>query len=116
MKAKLLIIVTSDPRTSHRPSEAVRLAAGVGTWKKAEITLYLHGAAVLALGEWAEDLVDGDNYIRYLPIVAELGHPILVETGAAELAELGDSPISREEVTVEHLSKLAAAADNVIQF
>ena len=41
MKPKLLLLVTSDPRTSARPAEAVRIAAGIGAWKKADVTLYL---------------------------------------------------------------------------
>ena len=48
MKPRLLLIVTTDPRISPRPAEAVRIAAGVGAWQKIDVTLYLRDAAVLA--------------------------------------------------------------------
>src|SRR4051812_36023128 len=95
-----LFIIRSDPRTSHRPAEAIRIAAGVGTWKKADISIYLAGAAVLAMGEYVDDLVDEDNFTRYFPIVKDFGHPVYVEKGNPLLSELGDSPFLYEELDV----------------
>ena len=40
MKPRVLFIVTGDPRTSPRPAEAVRIAAGVVAWKRADIAVY----------------------------------------------------------------------------
>jgi hypothetical protein len=59
MKPSALFIIRGDPRVSHRPAEAIRIAAGVGTWKKTDITVYLHGPAVLALRIWAAHLCSG---------------------------------------------------------
>ena len=59
MKPNVLMMVTSDPRVSARPAEAVRIAAGVGTWRKAGMMLYLHGPAALALLDtYAETIID----------------------------------------------------------
>ena len=116
MNPSLLVLVTSDPRTSARPAEAVRLAAGVGTWKKADVTLYLRGPAVRALGEWVDDLVDEDNFTRYLPIVGEAGRPVFVQRGAAELADLGDAPLSFEEIDDAQLAVLAARSNYILRF
>lgn len=116
MNPKLLFIVTGDPRTSAKPAEAIRIAAGVGTWKKADITLYLRNAAVLAVSEYADEFVDEDNYTRYLPIVKEFGRPIYVQKGAALLNEIGDSVFSIEEIDDERLAGLAAESNYVARF
>ncbi len=116
MKRSLLFVVTGDPRRSARPAEAIRIAAGVGAWQKAEIRLYLRGPAVLALSEWTDELVDEDNYTRYLPIVREWGRPIYVERGATFLAELGQPALPFEEIEDAQLADLAAKSDGVLRF
>lgn len=116
MIPRVLLLVTGDPRTSARPAEAIRLAAGVGTWRKAEVSLYLRGPAVLALGEWVDELVDEDNFTRYLPIVRDFGRPIRVQRGAGELAELGEPPLPFEEIDDAQLAALVAEATYVLRF
>ena len=113
---KMLVIVTGDPRTSPRPAEAVRIAAGVGAWKKVEVTLYLRGAAVLALGEFVDDLVDEDNFTRYLPIAAEGGRPIYVQQGSPQLGELGEPALKYQELSDDDLADLAAKSTYVVRF
>lgn len=113
---KALVIVNSDPRTSPRPAEAIRIAAGVGAWKKVEVTLVLCEAAVLALSEFPDELIDEDNFTRYLPIVGEWGRPVYVETGAPLLAGLGETPVRYERIGVAQLAALAAASDCVLRF
>lgn len=116
MKPRVLFIVESDPRTSGRPAEAVRVAAGVGTWKKAEIHLHLRGAAILALGEWVDDLLDEDNFTRYLPIVGESGGPVTVEAGSPFLAHLGESTLQHTPITTDQLAVLTTHSSSVLRF
>ena len=116
MKPSALFIVTGDPRTSAKPAEAIRIAAGVGTWKKADIHLYLRGPAVLALSEYVDELIDEDNFSRYLPIVGEFGRPVYVQRGAPMLGELGQAPIAFEEMDDARLAKLAAGCNYVLRF
>jgi hypothetical protein len=116
MKPRALIIVTSDPRTSARPAEAVRIAAGVGTWQKVETTLYLRDTAVLALSESAEDLVDGESYVRYLPLVAESGRNLYAQAGAAALDDLGEARLMFTPIDDGQLADLIANSTNVLRF
>lgn len=113
---KLLFVLTSDPRKTARPAEAIRAAAGLGAWKKTEITVYLRGPAILALGEWVDELRDEDNYTRYLPLLADSGRPIYVQTDAPEIAELGEATQSFTPITDEQLAEMAAAATSVLRF
>ena len=116
MNPGILVIVDSDPRKSARPAEAIRIAAGIDTWKRADITLYLRGPAILGLGEWVDDLQDEDNFLRYLPLFAESGRPVLVQQGAPELTQLGESPLRFEASDDTELARRAAAARHVMRF
>ncbi len=116
MNPRALFIVTGDPRKSPRPAEAIRIAAGVGTWKKTDITVYLRDAAVLALSEYADEFVDEDNYVRYFPIVGEFGRPIYAQKGAPFLSEIGESPMKFQEITDAELADLAAQQTYVVHF
>ena len=116
MKPSALFIVSGDPRRSAKPAEAIRIAAGVGTWKKADITVYLRGEAVLALSDFVDEFVDEDNFSRYLPIVGEFGRPVYVQKNAPLLGELGESPLKFEEIDDHQLAQLAAQSSYVLRF
>jgi hypothetical protein len=116
MNPSALFIITGDPRTSAKPAEAIRIAAGVGTWKKADVTVYLRGPAVLALSEFVDEFIDEDNFTRYFPIVAEFGRPIYVQRGSALLSDIGEAPLKFEEIEDAALAKLAAESTYVLRF
>lgn len=116
VRRSLLFIVSSDPRQTARPAEAIRVAAGLGAWKKLDITVYLRDAAVLALGEWVDELRDEDNYTRYLPMLAEAGKPIYVQAGAAERVGLEAASHRYIPITDAELATLAAQSFAVLRF
>jgi len=116
MTPRALIIVTGDPRSSARPAEAVRIAAGVGTWQRADIAVYLRGDAVRALGESAGRLVDEEDFFRYWPMMAEAGQPVYVQKNAAALRELGPVAVPFTEISDGELAELAAEQNCVIRF
>jgi hypothetical protein len=116
MNTSALFVIESDPRRSGRPAEAVRIAAGVGAWKKVAVAVYLREAAVLVLGEEAEELVDGENYAQYLPVLGASGGPVYVQKGAAALGQLGQAALPFEEISDEQLAGLAAACACVLRF
>jgi hypothetical protein len=83
---RILFIIDSDPRLSHRPAEAVRIAAGIAVWKQVEVSVYFRGAAAVALTDEAETLVDGENFVRHLPILREANGRVF--SGDEDLAAL----------------------------
>jgi len=85
---KALFVIVSDPRTSHRPAEAIRIAAGVATWKKVEVNVYLRGEAKRVLEEAADDLVDEEHLSRYLPVLREGGGKLYVHENDGEFARI----------------------------
>ncbi len=116
MTPTLFILVSGDPRTSPRPAEAVRIAAGLSAGKRIDVSLYLQDAAVLALGEFAEDLSDGEHFMRYLPLLVESGREILVQEKCPELANLTNSPHAFRAIGDEESSDLIARSNHVMRF
>jgi hypothetical protein len=116
MKPRVLFIVQDDPRISPRPAEAVRIAAGVGTWKKSDVSIYLRDAAVLCLGEPAGQLIDEEDFARYWPILAECNAAIYAQKNAAAFRQLGEAAVAFKEITTEELAELAAAQTYVLRF
>ena len=116
MKRAVLILVTGDPRVSSRPAEAIRMAAGVDAWHRANVAVYLRGPAVQALGEWPEDLVDGDNFVRYLPMLVERDRSLYLQKDALRLAAVDTPRLKFAEVDDQQLADLVAQADCVLRF
>jgi hypothetical protein len=116
MKSTALFIIDSDPRASGRPAEAVRIAAGVGVWKRVDVTVYLRDAAVLILGENTAELEEAESYARYLPILSGLGRPIYVQQGASGLPQMGQGVVPFQEISDDALAKFAAERSQVLRF
>lgn len=116
MTPRILFIIASDPRVSARPAEAIRIAAGVGTWKKAHVEVCLWGPAVLCLSEYPDDLVDAENFEHYLPILGEWGWPVHVCQPGPLLNEIGQTPMPFEAIDADGLAALCAESNSVMRF
>jgi hypothetical protein len=113
---KTLVMIETDPRTSPRPAEAIRIAAGIGAWKKTDVTLLLRGpVAGYSLQEYADELVDEDNFTRYLPLVAESPRPIYLEDSFADVGALEGSPWKYEIVSPARTAELIRENDYLIR-
>src|SRR5277367_218031 len=111
-----LVIIETDPRTSPRPAEAIRIAAGIGVWKKTDVTLLLRGpVSGYSLQEYADELIDEDNFVRYLPLVAEQPRPIYVEDSFADFPALDGSPWNYEVIPATKSAELVRANDYLIR-
>ncbi len=112
---RTLVMIETDPRVSPRPAEGIRIAAGIGAWKKTDVTLLLRGPAAYSLQEYADELVDEDNFLRYLPLVAEGPHPIFVENSFTDLPALEGSAFRYEIISPQQTAGLIAANDYLIR-
>ena len=113
---KTLVMIETDPRYSARPAEGIRIAAGIGAWKKTDVTLVFRGpVAGYSLQEYADELVDEDNFTRYLPLVAEAPRPIYVEDSFADLAALEGSPWKFEVIPSAKTAELIRSNDYLIR-
>jgi hypothetical protein len=77
----VLVIISVDPRESHRANEAMRIALGVVSGEN-DVVIVLTGPAVHLLDADTDDLVDGDDIAKFRDNLRAVGVPFHVETGA----------------------------------
>ena len=76
-----LIIISEDPRSSHRANEAMRIALGIVAGEN-PVQIVLTGPAVHLLDEDTDELVDGDDIAKFRASLQKLGIPFHVESSA----------------------------------
>ena len=114
MKPFVLFVVTSDPRISPRPVEALRIAVGTAVWKRADIALYLGGPAALVVAENVDDLIDADNLMTYRPLLAELARPVYVDPDSTR--GLTETTVPIEPLDGLGLARLAVQSTSLLHF
>jgi predicted peroxiredoxin len=78
----VLVLISEDPRASHRANEAMRIALGVVAGEN-DVSIVLAGAAVHLLDEDTDDLVDGDDIGKVRASLRKLGVSFRVEAASA---------------------------------
>jgi hypothetical protein len=77
----VLVLISVDPRASHRANEAMRIALGIVSGEN-DVTIVLTGPAVHLLDADTDDLVDGDDIAKFRANLRTIGVPFHVEAGA----------------------------------
>jgi predicted peroxiredoxin len=99
----VLVVISTDPRASHRANEAMRIGLGVVSGEN-EVTFVLAGAGVHLLDADTDDLVDGDDIAKFRANLKALGIPFHVEREAVPADPDWNAdghpvvPVSREEI------------------
>ena len=77
MAKNVAVIIQEDPRITHRPVEALRIALGLVAGSH-RTTVILLGEAVRLLTNDIDDIVDLDILEKYLPSIEQLDIPFLL--------------------------------------
>jgi hypothetical protein len=99
----VLVVISCDPRSSHRAFEAMRIGVGVVAGEN-EVTFVLRGPAVHLLDADTDELVDGDDIAKFRANLKALGVPFHVEKDAVPVDPSWNAdghpvvPVTREEI------------------
>ena len=99
----VLVVISTDPRTSHRANEAMRIGLGVVAGEN-EVTFVLTGDGAHLLDADTDDLADGDDIAKFRANLKSLGIPFHVERDAIPSDPDWNAdghpvvPVSREEI------------------
>ncbi len=99
----VVVLISEDPRASHRANEAMRIGLGIVAGEN-EVVFVLRGPAVELLAEDTDELVDGDDIAKFRANLKALGVPFHVEQGAvpSDASWNADGhpviPVTRDEV------------------
>ena len=77
----VVVLISADPRASHRANEAMRIGLGVVAGEN-EVTFVLVGPGVHLLDGDTDELVDGDDIAKFRANLKELDVPFHVEAEA----------------------------------
>lgn len=77
MAKKIAVVIQEDPRITHRPVEALRIALGLVAGSHMA-TVILLGEAVRLLTADTDDIVDIDILEKYLPSIEQLDIPFIL--------------------------------------
>ena len=78
MAKNIAVVIQDDPRKTHRPVEALRIALGLAAGSHTT-TVVLLGEAARLLSEETDDIIDVDILEKYLPSVEQLEIPVVLQ-------------------------------------
>jgi hypothetical protein len=99
----VIVLISTDPRASHRANEAMRIGLGVVAGEN-DVTFVLLGAGVHLLDEDTDELVDGDDIAKFRANLKALGVPFHVEKDAVPSDRSWNAdghpvvPLTRDEI------------------
>lgn len=112
----VLVLISVDPRESHRANEAMRIGLGIVSGEN-EVTFVLRGPAVHLLDADTDELVDGDDIAKFRANLRALGIPFHIEAGAspadADWNEEGHPVVS---VTASEVAQLVRQSRRALVF
>ena len=113
MAKNVAVVIQEDPRKTHRPVEALRIALGLVAGSHTT-TVVLLGEAVRLLFEDTDDIIDLDILETYLPSMAQLEVPFVLHA-ASDRSAIRKEFRARYE-TDERIRSLIESMDRTLIF
>ncbi len=114
MPKQLVVLIRDDPTTSHRASEAIRIALGLSTGPNPISIILLNNARQLVTDD-AYDLPDGEVLEKHLPVIKNLEIPIFLPLGSRDSFPIDDE-FTIQESSSSQMATLLQQADRVLAF
>jgi hypothetical protein len=114
-EAPVVVLISVDPRTSHRAFEAMRIGIGIVAGENA-VTFVLTGPAAHLLDNDTDELVDGDDVAKFRASLRGLGVPFHVEASAIPQADWNEEGHEVIPVTTEQVAELVRGARRSLVF
>ena len=114
-EAPVVVLISADPRASHRAFEAMRIGVGVVAGENA-VTFVLAGPAAHLLDADTDELVDGDDVAKFRESLRGLGVPFHVEASAIPDADWNEEGHEVIPLTADEIAALVRAARRSLVF
>ena len=95
MAKTVAVVIQEDPRKTHRPVEALRIALGLASGSHV-MTVVLLGEAVRLLGDETDDILDVEILEKYLPAIEQLEIPFILQDIPNQLPVRDEFSVRRE--------------------
>jgi hypothetical protein len=114
-EAPVLVLISADPRASHRAFEAMRIGVGIVAGENA-VTFVLAGPAAHLLDADTDELIDGDDVAKFRASLRALGIPFHVEAGSMPAADWNEEGHEVVPVTPDEIAALVRRARRALVF
>ncbi len=115
MASKIVILIRSNPRESHRPAEGIRMALGFAACNLS-VDLILSHKAPLLLTDALVNCVDGEMTQTHLSTLREFIPTIYIEKESAEEITLSEGEYQTAVIDLSEISKKIAATECFVLF
>jgi sulfur relay (sulfurtransferase) DsrF/TusC family protein len=113
MAKNIVVVIQEDPRKTHRPVEALRIALGLASGSHMT-TVVLLGEAVRLLGDETDDILDVEILEKYLPAIEQLDIPFVLQDTSDQIPVRDEFSIRREND--ETISSFVRSMDCALVF
>lgn len=113
MAKNIAVVIQDDPRKTHRPVEALRIALGLAAGSHTT-TVVLLGEAARLLSEETDDIIDVDILEKYLPSVEQLEIPVVLQDTPNQIPVRDEFSTRREND--ETISSIVRSMDCALVF
>ena len=110
MTQKIIVLIRSNPKETHRASEGIRIALGLASGEH-EVEVILADQAPLLLTPDLHEYVDGETTEKFLSTLKEFIPTFYVEEKSAEGVDLGDSDYETAILSADEIAAKIAVAD-----
>ena len=95
MPKTVAVVIQEDPRKTHRPVEALRIALGLSAGSHMT-TVVLLGEAARLLGDETDDILDIEILEKYLPAIKQLEIPFILQNIPNQVLVRNEFIVKRE--------------------
>ena len=95
MPKNVAVVIQEDPRKTHRPVEALRIALGLSAGSHMT-TVVLLGEAARLLGDETDDILDIEILEKYLPAIKQLEIQFIIQDIHNPIEVQDDFSVKRE--------------------
>ncbi len=114
MPLSIVVVIRDDPRKTHRPVEALRIALGLGSGDN-PLTVVLLNEAPLLLASQDEEIIDGEILEKYLPSLKQMETLFFVELSTRSRFDL-DNDFKVKELPLREIERHISVAERVLAF
>ncbi len=114
MPLAIVVVIRDDPRKTHRPVEALRIALGLGSGEN-PLSVVLLNEAPLLLTSQDEEIIDGEILEKYLPSLKQMGTLFFVEPSARSRFDLDDG-LNDKELPLPEIERHISLTERVLLF
>jgi sulfur relay (sulfurtransferase) DsrF/TusC family protein len=115
MIQKIVVLIRSNPKESHRASEGIRIALGLAAGDH-EVEVILADQAPRLLTDDLDEYIDGEMTEKFLSTLKEFVSTFYVEEKSAKGVDLTGSDYETAILSADEIAAKIAAADRFALF